>query len=155
MSKKFDLIVGLWLSIVLSVVLSILLPIVSIGFVNWPIFLEGFGVSFVISFVLGAVIPLNMLGGKLAAACGARPFSFPGQLISTVVSTLIMATIMSLCMVFYFLPPPARPHFIFAWLKVYPYALASIYLSSLIFAPVGVAMAKKICKVPAGVPQET
>ena len=37
-SKKFDLIVGLWLSIVLSVVLSILLPVVSIGFVNMPIF---------------------------------------------------------------------------------------------------------------------
>ena len=153
MGKKFDVIVGLWLSIVLSVVLSILLPVVSIGFVNWPIFLEGFAVSFVISFILGAVIPLNAWGGKFAAALKANPFSFRGQLFSTIISTLIMATIMSLCMVFYFLPAQARPFFIFAWLKVYPYALISIYVSSLIFAPVGVAIAKKVCKVPNMAPE--
>ncbi len=148
MNKKFVVIMALWMSIVLSVVLSILLPIVSIGFVNWPIFLEGFAVSFVISFVLSLVIPFNVWGDKLAAACRTKPFTFPAALISTAVATLVMATLMSLAMVFYFLPAPARPFFIFAWLKVYPFALVAIYVASLIFAPMGVAMAKKACHIP-------
>jgi len=52
--RKFDLIVLLWVSFVLSAVLSILLPIISAGFVNWSVFMEGLVVSFLVSFLLGA-----------------------------------------------------------------------------------------------------
>jgi hypothetical protein len=153
-SFKFIFIVSLFLSVVLSVVLSIVLPIVMIGFVNWPIFLEGFIVSFVLSLVLSLVIPANVWGDKLAAACGAKPFSFPAHLISTAVVTLVLATLMSLAMVFWFLPADKRPIFIFAWLGAYPWVLLTIYLSALIFAPIGVAIAKKCCGIPGGIPQE-
>lgn len=147
-SFKFIFIVALFLSFVLSIILSIVLPIVMIHFVNWPIFLEGFVVSFVISLVLSLIIPAPMWGDKLAAACGAKPFSFPAHLISTAVVTLVLSTLMSLAMVFYFLPPPARPQFIFAWLGAYPWVLLTIYMSALIFAPIGVKIAKKSCGDP-------
>ncbi|OPY74856.1 MAG: hypothetical protein A4E63_00583 [Syntrophorhabdus sp. PtaU1.Bin050] len=147
-SFKFIFIVSLFLSVVLSIVLSVVLPIVMIGFVNWPIFLEGFVVSFMLSLVLSLVIPANLWGDKLAAALGAKPFSFPAHMISTAVVTLVLATLMSLAMVFYFLPAEARPFFIFSWLKAYPWVLLTIYVSALIFAPVGVAIAKKCCGAP-------
>ena len=153
-SFKFIFIVALFLSVVLSIVLSVVLPVVMIGFVNWPIFLEGFAVSFVLSLVLSLVIPAPVWGDKLAAALGAKPFTFPAHLISTAVVTLVLATLMSLAMVYYFLPPQARPFLIFAWLKAYPWVLLTIYVSALIFAPMGVAMAKKCCGVPGGIPQE-
>lgn len=137
------------MSFVNSVVLSILLPIIAIGFVNWGIFLEGFVVSFAISFVLVIVIPVNVWGDKIATACKTKPFSFPWALISTAVATLVLATLMSLCMVAYFLPAEARPHFIFAWLHVYPFVLVAIYIASLIAAPIGVLIAKKLCGIPA------
>jgi hypothetical protein len=152
-SFKFVFIVSLFLSIILSIVLSIVLPIIMIHFVNWPIFLEGFAVSFVLSLVLSLVIPASVWGDKLAAACGAKPFTFPAHLISTAVVTVVLATLMSLGMVFYFLPPQARPNFIFAWLHAYPWVLATIYVAALIFAPVGVAIAKKCCGIPGGAPQ--
>ena len=147
---KFIVIVALWLSIVLSVVLSILLPIAVIGYVNWGIFLEGFAVSFVVSFVLSLALPINVWGDKLAAACGRKPFSFSWHLISTAVATLVMATIMSMSMVGYFVGPHTGLSIglFFAWVKAYPWVLLSIYVSSLIFAPIGVAIAKKLCGAP-------
>jgi hypothetical protein len=146
--KKFEVIVIAWMSFVNSVVLSVLLPIIAIGFVNWGIFIEGFVVSFAISFVLVLIIPVNVWGDKVAVACKTKPYSFPWALISTAVATLILATLMSLCMVAYFLPAEARPHFIFAWLGVYPYVLGAIYVASLIAAPIGVSIAKKMCGAP-------
>lgn len=151
-SFKFIFIVALFLSVVLSIVLSIVLPILMTPDhrVTWGMFLEGFIVSFVLSLVLSLVIPANVWGDKLAAACGAKPFSFPAHLISTAVVTLVLATLMSLAMVFYFLPPFLRPQFFSLWLKAYPVVLITIYISALIFAPIGVAIAKKSCGIPAG-----
>lgn len=147
---KFGLIVTMWMSVVLSVVLSILLPVISMGFVDWPTFIEGFAVSFVISFAVSLIIPVNALGAKIAGACKAKPFSLRWNLITTAGATLIMATIMTLSMVYYFLPELARQFFISEWLEVYPYALVAIYVTSLIATPIGVAIAKKCCSVPRG-----
>lgn len=151
-SFKFIFIVALFLSVVLSIVLSAVLPIVMIGFVTWPIFLESFVISFVLSLALSLIIPANVWGDRLAAACGAKAFSFPAHLISTAVTTVILATLMSLAMVYYFLPAGAGPLFIFAWLHAYPWVLLTIYVSALIFAPISVAIAKKCCKVPSTAP---
>jgi predicted lysophospholipase L1 biosynthesis ABC-type transport system permease subunit len=63
---SFGLIVKLWMSVVLSAVLSVLLPLISMGFVNWPIFIVGFAVSFVISLEASLIIPINALGGGQA-----------------------------------------------------------------------------------------
>lgn len=148
--NRSGLIITLWMSIVLSIVLSVLLPIISMGFVNWPIFIEGFIVSFLISFAVSLIIPVNALGAKIAGACKAKPFSLRWNLLTTAVATLIMATIMTLCMVYYFLPEIARQFFISEWLEVYPYALGAIYVTSLVATPIGVAIAKKCCSVPTG-----
>lgn len=145
---KFGLIVTAWMCFFLAIVLSILLPVISTGSVTVGVFLEGLVVSFVISLVISLIIPLMEWGGKAAAACGAKPDTLPWHLVSTAVLTLIMATILSLVMVFYFMPPEARSHFLFAWISVYPFVLLGIYVSALIAAPIGVAIAKKCCGVP-------
>ena len=164
-SFKFIFIVSLFLSVVLSIVLSIVLPLVMMGFDKWQampgfvkmmIFLEGFIVSFVLSLILSLIIPAPVWGDKLAAALGAKPFSFPAHLISTAVVTLVLATLMSLAMVYYFnlkVPPAFRAPFGGEWLKAYPWVLVTIYISALIFAPMGVSIAKKRCGAPPmGVP---
>lgn len=149
---SFGLIVKLWMSVVLSAVLSVLLPLISMGFVNWPIFIVGFAVSFVISLEASLIIPINALGGggKLAGICMAEPFNLSWKLIKTAVVTLMMAIIMTQCMVHHLLPEFARRFFISEWLEVYPYALVATYVTSLIAAPIGLAIEKRSLSVTAG-----
>jgi len=150
--KKFDVIVASWVSFINSVVMSILLPLISVGILNWGKCLEGFAISVVFSQVLALIIPANRWGDKFAAACKTKPFSFSWHLVSTAVATLVIATLMSLCMVAYF--AGIGPHLIFAWLAVYPYVLLVIYVASLIAVPIGVAIAKKFCNFAMQAPLE-
>ena len=146
---KFGLIVTIWMCFFLAVVLSILLPIISTGSVTLAVFLEGLIISFVISLIISLIIPLMDWGGKVAAAAGAKPGTLPWHLVSTAVLTLIMATLLSLIMVYYFLPATARMYFLTAWLGVYPFVLLGIYVSALVAAPIGVAIAKRCTNIPA------
>lgn len=145
---RFGLIVTIWMCLILALILSIILPVISTGSVTLADFFEGFVVSFVISLVLALIIPLMEWGDRFAAACGAKPQTLPWYLISTAALALIMATLLSIIMVLYFIPPEARPYFLFIWIGMYPFALLATYIVALIAAPVGVAIAKKCCGVP-------
>lgn len=147
-TDKFGLIVTIWMCLFLAFVLSIILPIIATGSLTLVEFLEGFVVSFVISLVLALIIPLMEWGDRFAAACGAKPKTLPWYLISTAALALIMATLLSIIMVLYFIPPEAHPYFFFIWIKMYPFALLATYIVALIAAPFGVALAKKCCGVP-------
>ena len=150
MGKKFDVIVGLWLSIVLlSVVLSILLPVVSIGLC------EHADISRRVRGLLRDQLRArsrnyrSMRGEASSRQHSRRSLSrFSGRPSrrSWRPSSWRRSCPSAWCSTF--CPRRPVPFFIFAWLKVYPYALLSIYISSMIFAPVGVAIAKKVCKVP-------
>lgn len=89
-------------------------------------------------------------GGKLAGICMAEPFNLSWKLIKTAVVTLMMAIIMTQCMVHHLLPEFARRFFISEWLEVYPYALVATYVTSLIAAPIGLAIEKRSLSVTAG-----
>lgn len=145
---RFGLIITLWMCLVLAVVLSIILPFFATGSITLAEFFEGFVVSFVISFVISLIIPLMEWGNRFAAACGATPETLQWHAVSTAALALIMGTLLSLIMVLYFIPPEARPFFLFIWVGMYPFALLGTYIMALIAAPVGVAIAKKCCGVP-------
>ncbi|MDD5144062.1 hypothetical protein [Methanoregula sp.] len=145
---KFGLMVTIWMCLFLAVVLSIILPFIATGSLTLAEFFEGFIVSFVISLVITLIIPLMEWGGRVAAACGAQPETLPWHLISTAALALIMGTLLSLIMVIYFIPPEARPFFLFIWIGMYPFALLATYIAALIAAPIGVAIAKKCCGIP-------
>ncbi len=103
---------------------------------------------------MSLVIPANKWVDNFATACKTKPFSLPWRLISIAVLSLIFATIMSICMVAYFVAPHVGFGMIllFTWLHAYPYVLIAVYIGVLIFAPIGVAIAKKCCGVPAQAP---
>lgn len=145
---RFGLFVTTWMCLFLAIVLSFILPILFTGSVSMMVFIEGFVVSFAISLVISLVLPLMQWGGMAAAACGAKPDTLPWHFVSTALLSLIMATILSLVMVFYFMPPEARSHFLYTWISAYPFVLLGTYVSALIAAPIGVAIAKKCCGVP-------
>lgn len=148
--KKFDVIVAAFISLVNSVILSILLPFIAVGYIKWEIFLKGFAISYVISLLLSLVIPAVHWGEQLAVACKTKPFSLCWRMISTIMPTLVFATMMSLCMVA--VNVGIGPYTITAWLAVYPYALITIYVSSLIATPISVTIAKRLCGVPTKTP---
>ncbi|WP_321508460.1 hypothetical protein [uncultured Methanoregula sp.] len=145
---KFEIIIALWMSLVLCTVVSFFMPVINLGSVSLHMFLEGFILSFVISMTASLVLPLKPWGDGIAAACKIQPPGLLHHLVSTAVVALIMATIMSLFMVWYFLPPVARPYFLTGWLKQFPYFLILIYLSGLVAGPVGIWIAKKGCHLP-------
>ncbi len=145
---KFGLIVIIWMCLFLAGVLSFVLPIIFHGSVTPRIFVEGFIVSFAISFVISLIIPLKEWGDRAAAACGVEPDTLQWHLVSMGALTLIMGTLLSLSMAYYFMPPEARPNFFFVWIRMYPIVMIGTYVSSLIAAPIGVAIARKCCGVP-------
>lgn len=143
--KNFGLIVQIWMSLAISTVLSIMMPLMAVGTITGAVFFKGLIISFVISIVLCIVIPAKKWGDALAATCKAKPHSFMESLISAAVQTIIYATIITLCMVA--INAGVGPHFIYAWLSIYPAALAAVYVVSLIFAPVAVSITKSMCGI--------
>ena len=144
--KKFGLLMQVFMSIIPSVALSILLPLLATGGVTFLVFLEGFGVSYVISLAVGLILPLIKWGDGLAAACNTKVGSFLGRLISTAVQTIIFVTILTLAMVAYNIGFP--PYFFAAWLKFYPLALAIVYVLNILSAPLFLMLTKKILHIP-------
>jgi len=145
---KFGLIVIIWMCLFLAGVLSFVLPIIFHGSVTPRGFVEGVVVSFAISFVISLIIPLKEWGDRAAAACRAEPDTLQWHLVSMGALTLIMGTLLSLSMAYYFMPPEARPNFFFVWIRMYPIVMIGTYISALIAAPIGVAIARKCCGVP-------
>lgn len=140
-AKYFGVIVHMFVSFVISIILSILLPYLAMGGVTVGGFFKDLIISFVIAFALGLIFPIKKWGDSLAGVFKIKPHSFPESLVSTVVQTLIFGTVLTLSMIS--INAGIGPHTIPAWLGIYPIALIVIYVTCLIFAPIGVAIAKK------------
>jgi len=149
---KFDVVVDIWISIVINIALSIVLPLVALHMITWGIFFKGFAIAFVVSTAFVFIVPVIQWGGKFAGALGAKPHSIPSQLLSTIIVALVLGTFMTLLMTA--VNAGIGPHFFFAWLSCYPYALLAVYISALIGIWTGVPIAMKICGVPQGIPME-
>jgi hypothetical protein len=151
---KFDVILNLWVSIVISLILSFVLPMIATGHLTVAEYCSGFAVSLVVSFVLVMFLPVVKLGDMFAAKCGAKPFTLPRQLLTTIVLALIMGTIMSLFMTWWGVRViPGWQNFFFgAWLKAFPWALLVIYVSANISLWTGIPLTKKILGIPPGPP---
>ncbi len=140
--KHFGTIVHFFVSLVISIILSILLPLMAMGTVTATGFFKDLVISFLIAFILGMIFPIRKWGDSLAGVFKLKPDSFPAALVSTAVQTIIYATVLTLSMIS--INAGIGPHTIPAWLHVYPFALVIIYIISLICAPLGVMLARKL-----------
>ncbi|MDR1965759.1 MAG: DUF2798 domain-containing protein [Synergistaceae bacterium] len=140
---KFGVILNVWISLVINVVLSILLPIIAMGFIDATIFLKGFAIAFTVSTIFIFVVPVVKAGDRFAALLGAKPFTIPAQMLSTVVVALSLGTLMTLLMTA--VNAGVGPHFVAAWLKCYWKALLAVYMSALAGIWTGIPLTKKIC----------
>ncbi len=153
---KFDMILNLWVSLIISLILSYALPMLATGGVTAGGYISGLIVSFIISMVLVTFVPLVKWGDMFAAKCGAKPFTVPRQLLAAIVLVLIMATVMSSSMTWFFIHniPGYQSFFLSAWLHAYPWALLVVYISANISLWTGIPLTKKILGIPSGVPED-
>lgn len=95
--------VGLQMSILMAVTLSFCLSLMgtlSSGHFTVPGFLMSFGISTVISLIIGFLVPMKKLEDGLVRKCGIEEHSLPARLLSTLVSDLVYTPILTFSMVF-------------------------------------------------------
>ena len=95
--------VGLQMNILMAVTLSFclsLLGTLSSGHFTVPGFLMSFGISTVISLIIGFLVPMKKLEDGLVRKCGIEEHSLPARLLSSLVSDLIYTPILTFSMVF-------------------------------------------------------
>lgn len=94
--------VGICMNILMGASMSIILSFVGTmtgGHFSIPSWLISFGISFVISLVIGFLIPIKKLGDALCMKCKVNPNSMKGNFLSAVVSDLIYTPIITIAMV--------------------------------------------------------
>lgn len=149
---KFDIILGLWISVLMNTVLGIFIPLIAIGSITWGIFLKDFAIAFPISTIFAFIVPINKWAGKFALFFNAKPHTIISQLLSAIITAIIFGLLMSLLMTA--VNAGIGPHFIGAWLSTLPYVVIVVYISSLIGVWTGIPLVKKVCKVPSVTPSE-
>lgn len=126
--NKYNLFINVYISLIINVVLSIILPLVSVGMLNFRIFITGFLIAFPISTLLVLFIPLNLLGDHLAGKAGLKKGSVGFRLFSTLILSFILSVVMSLIMTA--VNVGTGLPFIPAWKHVFWYVFASVYVSA-------------------------
>lgn len=94
--------IGMKMCILMGFTMSVILSLVGTatsGHFTVPSWLISFGISLVISLVIGFVVPVNKLGDMACRKCKAEPRSLKGNLISSLVSNLIYTPIITILMV--------------------------------------------------------
>lgn len=91
---KMNILMGLTMSIILSFVGTILG-----GHFSIPAWLVSFGISLVISLVIGFIVPIKKLGDGLCDKCKVNPQSMKGNLLSALLSDFIYTPIITIIMV--------------------------------------------------------
>lgn len=91
-SKKYYIVYGLFFSLIVAAVLCLCLTIMQgVPHIDPVLFLMSFGVAFVTSFVVTAVLPLARIAAMCAEYFDAKPGTFAFRLVQNVfLSTLIM-----------------------------------------------------------------
>lgn len=134
----FNRLINIEMCIVMCVVLSIVIPLaveagLGITGVLTPIgFLQGFVLSYFVSYLWGDLLPAPMWGGKLAGALHAR--GFLGYLIQVIVTALVFITVISFSMAFVNnIVDGGMAGVINFWLMIYPQAFLWGFIAIFIF----------------------
>lgn len=154
--KKLDIILGIWISLINSLVLSFAIPLIAHSPITVQSYFAGLLLPFILGIVLVTLIPLPKWGNAIAGKLGTKPQTLQRQLVAAIFLVIIMGTIMTLCMSWWNLHtiPDYTNIFFFAWLKIYPWALLVIYVSSNIAMWTGIRLAKKILHIPEAASQK-
>lgn len=96
--RKIGMCMNLLMGVSMSLVLSFVGTMTS-GHFAIPMWLMSFGISFVISLVIGFAVPIKKLGDMACTKCKVNPESFKGNLVSSLVSDLIYTPIITIIMV--------------------------------------------------------
>lgn len=96
--KKVFIGVSMLMGFTMSLILSLLGTMLG-GHFTIPSWLISFGISLLISIVLGLFIPIKKLGDGLCRVCHADPRSFKGNLLCSLVSDLIYTPLITIVMV--------------------------------------------------------
>ena len=92
---KISLLMGLTMSFCLS-----LIGMLSSGQFTVPGFLKSFAISFVISTVLGLLLPIKKISTSLCKKHGLAPGSVKGRIVDALITDLLYSPIMTLIMVY-------------------------------------------------------
>ena len=98
--KKMSISMTILMSITLSAALSIVGNLLSGHFslTNW---LLSFGISLILSLILGFFVPITKACNGFCKLCGIKPSSFSGNLVSSILTDLIYTPIITTAMVFF------------------------------------------------------
>lgn len=91
---KMNLLMGFWMSLVLSYIGTRLG-----GHPSLKAHLVSFGISFLISLIIGFSVPVKRLGDSACNLLKVNPFSFRGNLVTSFVSNLIYTPAITIIMV--------------------------------------------------------
>lgn len=97
--KKIGIQMGLLMGVTLSFCLS-LTGLVSAGKFSVPALLINFAVSFVISMIIGVLVPMQRVGNAVIAKAGLEPRTMKARLLESLISDLIYTPVITFCMVF-------------------------------------------------------
>lgn len=97
-TRKINLSMNMLMGFTMSIILSFVGTVTSrhFSFGGW---FMSFGISFLISLVIGFFIPIKPLGDKACGLLKTKPESFKGNLISAMVSNLIYTPLITVIMV--------------------------------------------------------
>lgn len=96
--KKIMMMMSILMGFSMSLVLS-LLGVAGSGHFSVPSWMVSFGISFLISLLIGFAVPVKKVCDAACNKCGIIPESFKGNLMSSVVSDLIYTPVITIAMV--------------------------------------------------------
>jgi hypothetical protein len=99
MSKKFGIVYLIFLSLFMSAVLGLVVPAINTGSASLPGFAIIFGLSFVLTIVLGLAIPIPKLNVWFCKSLHQDPHSGLGKIFSNAFSTTLMMLVITFVMV--------------------------------------------------------
>lgn len=100
-----NLLMGLTMSFVLSLVGTAMGMKDKFNVTSW---LMSFGISFVISLIIGFAVPVKKAGDAFCAKCNANPQSMKGNLLSSLISNVIYTPMITIIMVVVMLTNAAK-----------------------------------------------
>ncbi len=101
MSKKCKVIYTLLMNIPVALAIAITAQLLAIGKIVVGLLLVNFALAYVISFVVGMLIPVGKLGVKFAFACKAKPDTLVFGLLVNVVVNLIYVVVNCLILTYF------------------------------------------------------
>jgi Na+/H+-dicarboxylate symporter len=150
MSKKFGVVYLVALSFFMSVALAMIVPAVNTGMVTLPAFGIIFGISFVLTILLGLVLPIPKLSSWFSRSLHQEPDTGLGKIFGTVFSTTLFMFIITFVMIAVLTGVEEVDgtnylgRYITGFLNIQPI----LVITTLLFDPVATAIAKALVKDP-------